>query len=231
MDAFAEWLRSGTPPHYVWLLFGGLALFEDWIARSRFAPNSTVQLAFKLLHLALGRVPGIGAVIAVLGNVKPQPKITIEPVESPGNNVPPTALIFLCLFPLSVGCVNLEQTLQKSITSAARTGSSCYNILNSLDAEKQDAIRARAKGGGLMVPDPDGAQADFAAWKELRGKVKNACDAVLVASFEADAMTPLILAARDKETQVTSWVAKVARLIGETAAALKSVGVALPGGF
>lgn len=63
MHAALDYLKLGSPPHYVYAIAVTLLLAEDLIARSPLKANSTIQLVFSLL----GLLPGVGPALAKLG--------------------------------------------------------------------------------------------------------------------------------------------------------------------
>lgn len=62
-QSIMDYMKAGSPPHYVYLIAGAILLLEDGIARSRLKADSTIQLFFQLL----GYVPVLGPLLGKLG--------------------------------------------------------------------------------------------------------------------------------------------------------------------
>jgi hypothetical protein len=99
-------------------------------------------------------------------------------------------------------------------------------MLRAHDADKQAAIRKRAKGG-----DPQGAEAELNAYVAKRDIAFKALDAASVGAETGYAAIPLVGQALDakKRAELAAWIPVLIKLGADVALALEPLGIKIPG--
>lgn len=85
MQPILEWFKAGSPPHYGYIIVGVL-LFLDWLLPRIKKPDarSVIELIANLLRMALGKVPGVGGLLSLLGSPKTNTSSTKDVLDGQG---------------------------------------------------------------------------------------------------------------------------------------------------
>lgn len=132
-------------------------------------------------------------------------------------------VLFFALLPFAA-CGDVMSTYYKSVSTTAVAATACRDVLSEAHEKKTNDIAEKAK------TDKPGAQADLDKWLPVYEKVKTACVSLKVGARLALDAAPVVEAAASKKKDVMGWVARLAKLGLDAAAALADAGLKLPGG-